>query len=80
MSFVREMCCCELGLLGWGDLLRFKALFSFESIFIRKFIFSELLFPDSEVFEVENKLFGHVPEPIDVIENISYSDLHKVIE
>jgi hypothetical protein len=46
---------------------------------IRKFIFSELLFPDNEVFEVENKLFGHVPEPIDVIENIIYSNLHEVI-
>ena len=41
--------------------------------------FSELLFPDNEVFEVENKLFGHIPEPIDVVENISYYDLHKEI-
>lgn len=46
---------------------------------VRKFIFSELLFPDNEVFEVENKLFGHIPEPIDVVENISYSNLHKEI-
>ena len=46
---------------------------------VRKFIFSELLFPDNEVFEVENKLFGHIPEPIDVVENISYYDLHKEI-
>lgn len=46
---------------------------------IRKFTFSELLFPDNEVFEIENKLFGHIPEPIDVIENIRYSELNKVI-
>ncbi len=44
---------------------------------IRKFKFSELLFPDNEVFEVENKLFGHVPEPFDTIENIHYIDLNK---